>query len=84
MDKRLKRWMNISIAILTFVSIIMLAVAVFLNIKNGVDITLVFIVAGIITLISSITLSIVLIIVQREAEYDDEEEIVLITNDENK
>lgn len=76
--------MNISIAILTFVSIVMLAVAVFLNIKNGVDVTLVFIVAGIITLISSITLSIVLIIVQREAEYDDEEEIVLITNDENK
>lgn len=83
MDKQLKKGINIAIALLTIIALIVIVSSIFLNIYQKYDISLLFAVIGVILLISSITLSVVLIIVQREVVENPEFEHTKVLNEDN-
>lgn len=66
MDKQLKKGINIAIALLTIIALLVIVGSIFLSIYEKYDLSLLFAVIGVVLLISSTTLSVVLIIVQRE------------------
>lgn len=66
MDKQLKKGINIAIALLTVIALLVIVGSIFLSLYEKYDLSLLFTVIGVVLLISSITLSVVLIIVQRE------------------
>ncbi len=82
MDKQLKKGINITIALLTIIALIVIVVSIFLNIYEKYDLSLLFTVIGVVLLISSITLSAVLIIVQREVVENPEFEHIKILNED--
>ena len=83
MDKQLKKGINIAIALLTIIALLVIVVSIFLNIYQKYDISLLFTVIGVVLLISSITLSVVLIIVQREVVENPEFEHTKVLNEDN-
>ena len=82
MDKQLKKGINIAIALLTIISLIVIITSIILNIYQKYDISLLFAVIGVSLLISSITLSVVLIIVQREVVENPELKYTKILNED--
>lgn len=82
MDKQLKKGINIAIALLTIIALLVLVGSIFLNISKKYEPSLLFAVIGVVLLISSITLSVVLIIVQREVVENPEFEHTKILNED--
>lgn len=82
MDKQLKKGINIAIALLTIIALLVIVVSIFLNIKENYPLSLLFTVIGVVLLISSITLNVVLIIVQREVVENPELKYTKILNED--
>ena len=82
MDKQLKKGINIAIALLTIIALLVIVGSIFLNIYDKYDLSLLFTVIGVVLLISSITLNVVLIIVQREVVENPELKYTKILNED--
>ena len=81
MDKQLKKGINIAIALLTIIALLVIVGSIFLNINENNYLSILFAVIGVSLLISSITLSVVLIIVQREVVGNPEFEHTKVLNE---